>query len=192
MISRMLRILILSVPIVFASACTAVTTPTPNSALHAELLDLLAKDQQVIRDNGANKHDVLAAGAARLKAIINTQGWPTISQVGNDGAQAAWLLAQHADFDIPFQKQALSYMENLSSRGEVNLDNLAYMRDRVALANGELQTYGTQGKCNGATWEPFPTKNSAQVDALRAQMTLDPLSDYVAMSSQYMCSGGAH
>jgi len=145
-----------------------------------------------MRDNGANKRGVLAAGAARLKVIIHAQGWPTISQVGKDGAQAAWLLAQHADFDIPFQKEALSYMENLSSHNEVNLDNLAYMRDRVTLAKGEKQTYGTQGKCNGATWEPFPIKDPSQVDALRVGMTLDPLSDYVAMSSQYMCGGGGH
>jgi len=177
---------------VLASACSTVTTPTSNTVLHAELLELLAKDQQAMRDNGTNKHDVLAAGATRLKAIIDAQGWPTISQVGKDGAQAAWLLAQHADFDIPFQKEALSHMERLSRHGEANLDNLAYMRDRVALANGEQQTYGTQGKCNGATWEPFPIKNPPQVDALRAKMTLDPLPDYVAMSSQYMCGGGAH
>jgi len=184
----------LAAAIALATGCgtVATTTATTNAPLHAELLDLLAKDQQAMRENGAGKNDVLSAGAARLKAIIAAQGWPTISEVGKDGAQAAWLLAQHADFDPAFQKEALTDMEKLSDAGEVNLDNLAYMRDRVALANGEQQTYGTQGKCTGTTWEPFPSKDPAKVDALRATMTLDPLADYVAMSSQYMCGGSAH
>jgi hypothetical protein len=188
----MLRYLILSASIVLVPACATVKAPMPNAALHAELLDLVAKDQQAMRDNGPGKHEVLAAGAERLKAIIRAQGWPTITQVGKDGAQAAWLLAQHADFDIPFQKKALSLMEDLSDRGEVNPDNLAYLRDRVAIADGGQQVYGTQGKCNGTTWEPFPVKDPSRVDALRAPMALDPLSDYVAMASQYMCGGGAH
>jgi hypothetical protein len=191
-IPNMLRYLLLFASVVFVSACATVASPTPNAALHAELLDLLAKDQQAMRGDGVDKHDVLAAGAARLKVIVKTQGWPTISQVGKDGAQAAWLLAQHADFDVPFQKEALSHMENLFPRGEVNPDNLAYMRDRVAIADGKKQTYGTQGKCNGATWEPFPIDNPSRVDALRVPMTLDPISDYVAMSSRYMCNSGAH
>ena len=44
---------------------------------------------------------------AWLKGIVNKQGWPTISDIGKDGFNAAWLLVQHADTDRAFQKQCL-------------------------------------------------------------------------------------
>lgn len=34
--------------------------------------------------------------ASRLALIIDRYGWPGISLVGEDGARAAWLVAQHA------------------------------------------------------------------------------------------------
>ena len=45
-----------------------------------------------------------AVHTARLKAIVAAHGWPTVAQVGQDGADAAWLLAQHADKDPAFQR----------------------------------------------------------------------------------------
>jgi hypothetical protein len=41
-----------------------------------------------------------------LKAVIDTRGWPLRSQVGDKGALAVWLLAQHADHDVPFHADA--------------------------------------------------------------------------------------
>src|ERR1043165_4700650 len=32
---------------------------------------------------------------ARLTKVIDQSGWPTVTQVGPDGARAAWLLVQH-------------------------------------------------------------------------------------------------
>jgi hypothetical protein len=45
-----------------------------------------------------------AANTARMKRIIAERGWPGRSMVGADGAQAAWLLVQHADHDPAFQR----------------------------------------------------------------------------------------
>ena len=41
-----------------------------------------------------------------LKGEIEKKGWPGFSLVGYDGADAAWLLVQHADADLAFQKHA--------------------------------------------------------------------------------------
>jgi hypothetical protein len=44
--------------------------------------------------------------AQRLKEIIKGIGWPTISKVGVEASWAAWLIAQHADHNPRFQKNA--------------------------------------------------------------------------------------
>jgi hypothetical protein len=49
-----------------------------------------------------------AANTARMKRIVAERGWPGRSLVGDDGAQAAWLLVQHADHDPAFQRVAWS------------------------------------------------------------------------------------
>jgi len=42
-----------------------------------------------------------------LKNVVAEVGWPGRSMVGEDGAHAAWLLAQHADRDPAFQRRCL-------------------------------------------------------------------------------------
>lgn len=60
-----------------------------------------------------------AAHTARLKAIVAAHGWPTVAQVGQDGADAAWLVAQYADKDPPFQRSVADAMQPLVARGQV-------------------------------------------------------------------------
>lgn len=47
------------------------------------------------------------SNAARLTGIIERYGWPGKSLVGEDGAEAAWLIAQHAIGDPPFMRRCL-------------------------------------------------------------------------------------
>jgi hypothetical protein len=181
-------------------AGTSGVPPAPGAAqaaprkpeLRAELLALRDRDQKAMGAGGAEKDAVVRAGASRLKDIVREQGWPTLSQVGKDGAQAAWLLAQHADFDPGFQQEALAHMERLAGEDEVNRVDLAYLRDRVARAKGLRQTYGTQGQCEGQVWAPFALEDPSKVDAERARMGMGPLAEYVARASRSICGSGAH
>ena len=77
-----------------------------------------------------------------------SQGWPGRSLVGEEAAHAAWLLAQHADRHPALQEQWLSLLEAAVAQGEASPIDLAHLTDRVLLARGELQVYGTQ--TNGA------------------------------------------
>ncbi len=43
----------------------------------------------------------------RLREIVERYGWPGRSLVGEEGADHAWLLAQHADKQLEFQRRAL-------------------------------------------------------------------------------------
>jgi|GEM_PF-6948289 len=47
------------------------------------------------------------------KDIILQYGWPKISQIGKDGQNNLWLIVQHADQDVRFQKAELQAMEQL-------------------------------------------------------------------------------
>ena len=48
---------------------------------------------------------------AWLKAVVQEHGWPGRSLVGEDAANAAWLLIQHADHDLEFQRTCLDLLE---------------------------------------------------------------------------------
>jgi hypothetical protein len=112
-----------------------------------------------------------------LKDAVAKHGWPTITLVGKDGAQAAWLLVQHADAAPKFQRKCLSLMTRLQKH-EVSQTNLAYLTDRVLLAEGKKQRYGTQFTLTDGKWTPRPLEDEANVDKRRAELGLPPLADY--------------
>lgn len=78
-----------------------------------------------------------------LKQIIEEIGWPTITKVGVDGANHAWILAQHADHDPNFQGHCLEMLKQLPD-GEIEKWNIAYLEDRVRINRKRPQLYGTQ------------------------------------------------
>lgn len=75
--------------------------------------------------------------------------WWTVAEVGSDAAHMIWLLTQHADQTPEFQQYALEQMIPLLETGDVNRNNYAYLWDRVAVADGRPQRFGTQGRCMG-------------------------------------------
>ena len=106
--------------------------------------------------------------------------------VGEDGAHAAWLLAQHADRDPAFQRRCLDLISEAAEAGEASLAELAYLTDRVLLAEGQPQEYGTQMEGREEGWAPRRLRDPANVDERRAAMSLGPLSEYVArMAHEY-------
>jgi len=119
----------------------------------------------------------------RLREIIGRHGWPGKSLVGTDGAQAAWLLVQHSDHDRDFQKQCLALMTAAPKR-EVDARNVAYLTDRVLLAEGKKQRYGTQLQGEGGTFKPRPIEDPANVDKRRAEMGLEPLAEYLRTAQE--------
>jgi hypothetical protein len=113
-----------------------------------------------------------------LKEMIHTNGWPGQSFVGVDGADAAWLIAQHADHDPTFQRECLELMEDAVRIGEASQSNLAYLTDRVLLNEHAMQRYGTQFRLSENGPEPFPLEDPERVDELRAGVGLIPLEEY--------------
>jgi hypothetical protein len=120
-----------------------------------------------------------ADNTAWLKQVIARHGWPGIALVGEQGADEAWLLAQHADRDPDFQREALGLLQKAVEAGDALPRHLAYLTDRVLVAAGEPQVYGTQytNDPDGGDLHPHPVTDAAQLDARRASIGLEPAAE---------------
>lgn len=124
----------------------------------------------------------------RLKALIAQCGWPDKARHGEKAADDAWLLAQHADQDLAFQKKVLELIEQAAARRGEGVDqSFAYLYDRVAAAEKRPQHYGTQ--LTNPADKPCelafkPLDDRAKVEARRAQLKLGTLGDYLRMARQ--------
>jgi len=118
--------------------------------------------------------------AAILRRILAAYGWPTISMVGAEASNDAWLIAQHADHDLDFQKECLN-MLNLVPSGEIALNNIAYLEDRILVAEHKPQLYGTQFQGTGSELRPQPIADESHVDERRKEMGLGTLEEYTTM-----------
>jgi hypothetical protein len=164
-----------------------------DSELRAELLRRTERDQAARRalvaarpaarpEAGTGESPVAAVDADNLpwlRQVIADVGWPGRSLVGTDGAHAAWLLAQHADADPAFQRQCLDLLAGAAAAGEATGAELAYLTDRVLLAEGRPQEYGTQATARDGHWTPRRLRDPAAVDERRAAASLGPITDYL-------------
>lgn len=162
-------------------------------ALRAELLKMSGADKEAryaaIAD-GFKHEDLIKAQQAvdtgnlpRIKQIDATQGFPTPIQVGNDGVQAAFILAQHAESDPAFQAHVLDELKSRPDQGGVGAQDYALLADRVLLAQHKPQLYGSQFALTdgNSRMQLKPMEDPANVDKRRAAIGLPPLADYACM-----------
>ncbi|HTR80767.1 MAG TPA: DUF6624 domain-containing protein [Bacteroidota bacterium] len=164
-----------------------------DSLLRAELLDHLKADQDVRQTHFIDKlqrgiqpgfEDVLAlnkvdsADIFWMKHYVIPRGWPGISLVGKDGEEAAFLLVQHADLDTAFQSYCLKLLKKAYNEGETSAEHLAYLVDRLEVAAGRPQIYGSQSFVKDGQVIFRPIRDSSTVDERRARLGLMPLGEY--------------
>ncbi|MBW8881417.1 MAG: hypothetical protein JF615_08350 [Asticcacaulis sp.] len=114
-----------------------------------------------------------------LKTDLAANGWPRISVYGPGPDMEAWLLVQHADHDVPFQKSVLAMLEALLPAKDTAVQNYALLYDRVAVAEKRPQRYGTQGRCVGpAHWEPYASEDPDNLDKRRSEVGLNSEAEY--------------
>lgn len=174
-----------------ATAPPAETAAPSEPALRARLLEMERLDQQVRNGDWsqAAMGKMLALDAEHLpqmrRIVAEHDGLPSVAQVGRDGVAAAWLLVQHADADPALQERVLGTLTRQGARrGEVSVHQQVLLTDRVLVANGKPQRYGSQLVPEQGRWVPKPIADPAQVDVLRAGMDEMPLADYVCVATQ--------
>jgi hypothetical protein len=156
-----------------------------------ELLAMAAEDLRVreeLATDGSLFHRyhprmqaVHDANAARLAAIMDRHGWPGEPQVGADGAEAAWLIAQHAIGQPAVQRAALTALREATERGDAPPLQAAMLEDRIRAFEGRPQRYGTQFDWDAdGELSPLPIEDPDGVDDRRRMLGLAPLGHELA------------
>jgi hypothetical protein len=125
------------------------------------------------------------ANTAELQAMIQEHGWPTRKMVGREGANAAFLMVQHADKDVAFQKRYLEFLRGEFRKGDVPGDAVAMLEDRTRVSEGKKQRYGTQMTLVDGDIKIEPIDDEANVDKRRKEMGMTTLEEYVAQLRKY-------
>src|SRR5436190_22985226 len=108
------------------------------------LLKDLARDGSLFQGYHPRMKALHQRHATRLAALIDAHGWPGRSRVGEEGAQAAWLILQHAIRNPPLMRRGLTLLQGGASKGEVSPLDVAMLEDRIRTFEGRPQRYGTQ------------------------------------------------
>ncbi len=163
------------------------SAPPGPSTLRETLLALEARDlarreelaeQGVLHEGYHPRMEAVHRENAReLRALIERFGWPNEQRAGADGAQAAWLIAQHAIAEPEFMRSCRSLLEREVAAGTVPFWQLAYLDDRICVSEGRLQRFGTQIELTPEGPTPCPVQAPETLDARRAEAGLRPIAE---------------
>lgn len=159
-----------------------------NEALRADLLAMAEHDNRVRSElvstgelfDGYNARmaEVHKQNAQKLDGIVGEFGWPGISLVGDEGAEAAWLILQHAIGNPELQRMCLPLLKAAAETGEAPAFQFACLEDRICVYEGRPQRYGTQFAWDeSGMMNPHPLQNPEQVDNYRQSVGLGPLAE---------------
>ena len=123
-----------------------------------------------------------------LREQLDEIPWFGIPTYGENADRAAWLIAQHADRTPDFQRFVLARLEALP-HSNTDRGNLAYLFDRIAVAEGRPQRYGTQLACvEGSFHAVAGIEDASNVDVRRREAGLNSLGEYVRqMNTLFRC-----
>ena len=138
----------------------------------------LAESGVLFEGYSAEMEQLHADNAAALEAILNEHGWPGVSLVGEDGAEAAWLLAQHAISRPGFQRRCVRDLRKAVAAAEAPGWQEAYLTDRIRMNERRPQVYGTQFDWNAdGELSPWQIEAPAEVDKRRTEVGLVSLAE---------------
>jgi 23S rRNA (guanosine2251-2'-O)-methyltransferase len=114
-----------------------------------------------------------------LSEIIEVHGWPGLRSVGVEGADAAWLLARHADAANEARRAWLPVLGAAVESGDADPRHFATLVDRTAVIAGELQQYGTIVVLadDGEPELTVPVHDAGKLDERRASIGLPTLDE---------------
>ncbi|UHG89594.1 DUF6624 domain-containing protein [Spirosoma oryzicola] len=165
-----------------------------NQALKQQLITIYTTDQQprsrvdsLIRSYGMNSpqmqqlwqqiHQIDSVNLAKIEQIIKQYGYPGQSLVGSKQGNTAWLVIQHSSLSV--QEKYFPLMQQAAKEDEMQKSNLALLTDRIRLAKGQQQLYGTQVISDSTGKKAFgPIEDEANVNKRRAEVGLGPIEEY--------------
>jgi tetratricopeptide (TPR) repeat protein len=163
--------------------------------LKAQLEYLLVKDQMVrdlaatanedkLGKEGMEAFNELYAlqdslNQLEVKRILADYGWPGISQVGEQANKAVWVIVTHGP--LAMQEMVLPVLQKSVKAEESKPEHLAMLEDMILVQKEEKQKYGTYLIVDPATGSKslYPVDDREAVETRRAELGLDPLSQYL-------------
>ena len=105
--------------------------------------DRAAREQEHIDDQQIGRLE--AEAAPLIDEIFQAYGWPRISLFGAQAAANFWLLVQHQEPNK--QRRMLPSLQAAVAAGDASASAYAYLFDRLQVASGKAQHWGTQSRC---------------------------------------------
>lgn len=159
-----------------------------------EMLDqhesVKAELQDAVRRFGESSYEVselrdqarahIRSSVVVVRKIVETTGWPTADRVGAAAADAAFLVVANAD--VEQQRPFLDVLQEQAQLLAVDAAVVAEIEDRIRVADGAPQRFGTQLRNNpGSGRREFsPIQDCAEIDFHRQSVGLEPLAKYAA------------
>lgn len=163
--------------------------------IQSELEEMYDLDRQLVRAAYDPSHDqhtidsvkaIDRAHCERLREIVEHIGWPTRDLVGLKATQGAYMVIQHAGYDIDFQNRCLAMMVDLVEQGELPASYVALLTDRIRVFQDRPQVFGTQmtmARNEMGVMVPTPTvpiEDPGNLDQRRRLMGMAPHADFKA------------
>jgi hypothetical protein len=170
--------------------------PNPADPLAMQLDQIYQQNlqNQRIREEVANKYGEGSIEMARhkelmallqqsqllqVKTILDQYGWVGKSRVGERGMTVLFEAIQHAD--LVTQEHYLPSLRVALKEGNARAGELSLLEDKVAMAKGKRQIYGTLfGRdTESGQFYVMPLEDPDHVDERRAKIGLLPLENYL-------------
>lgn len=157
-----------------------------SETLRDELLEMVRRDEVVRAELAASGElfggyeprmaRVHERNARRLRRIIESMGWPGTDLVGSEGAEAAWIILQHAIAEPDLLRQALPLLQAAAREGKASPRHAAMLEDRIRFFEGRPQRYGTQFDWDDeGNLSPGEVEDPQRLDERRRAIGLPPL-----------------
>lgn len=142
------------------------------------LREELLRDRSLFEGYNPRMAELHARHGRELAAIVEQVGWPLRALVGEDGAEAAWRVLQHAIGSPALQRGCLPLLRQAAARGEVPAAYPAWLEDRIAFSERRPQRYGTQFDWDrDGRMSAWPIDDPEGVDERRAAVGLPPVAE---------------
>ena len=141
------------------------------------LQKVFESDQSMRTEDGTINPETDFQNLTTVISLLEKCGMPTLSEVDDMQMSAIWVVFQHGD--NVNRKKYLPLLEQSAKNGDLDATQIAMLKDRTMMMDGEPQIYGTQVTKEGNEWVLYELSNPETVNKRRAEIGFGPLQDYL-------------
>ncbi len=181
---RYRKITLLLSAVLFTSSGAFAQNEPSNKALAHTIDSLFHADQACAlikpTDSAAAAYQrVIRSNFPVVQQILDKYGFPGYDLIGKEGSGNYFILVQHSDFNVDFQKKALKLMKIQVDKKNASGSTYGYLVDRIKINTGKKQIYGTQVQMGENGTKLKPCTDTLNLDKRRKSIGLSPIKDYL-------------